>query len=112
MLDIDGSGPSAPTPPTGGSHRAEQPTEADHVATGDHGDELIELGARVAFEIPAVEGTCPPGEVIAQASARIGLDNGEGRYALSAYVGHLNAILRPVTLTGHQPLPSLDEVPA
>jgi hypothetical protein len=108
VLDEKRSGSAAPAPPTGGSQSSEQTTRASH----DDTDELIELGARVAFELPAVVGTCRPEEVIAQAAARAGFSPTAGRRALSAYSGFLNAVLFPVVLGGHRSLPDLDEVPA
>lgn len=100
-------------PPSGEPQPTEQPTETSHVAATGHADELTELGARVAFELPAVFGTCRPEDVIAEASARTGMDVVSGRRALCAYSGWLDAVLRPVVLhSSHKALPNLDEVPA
>jgi hypothetical protein len=82
----------ASAPPTGGARPAEQTIETGQVGSTDHRDELIELGARVAFELPAVVGTCHPSDVLAQASLRAGFDPDGGRHALSAYSGFLDEV--------------------
>lgn len=112
MLTDEVSKIGASTPPTGGSHPAEQAIATGQVGSTGHRDELIELGARVAFELPAVAGTCHPSEAIAEAAARCGMDPRDGRTALSAHVGWLSSILHTGRDLTTRPVEFLDEVPA